>query len=249
MLISLICCYNNKKMLDDFLIDSLQQSKNSEYELIDIDNRNNLFSSVAKAYNQGIQKAKGEWIMFCHQDIAFRPDFITEISSFLEKQALKKECIYGFAGIDKTGVVYSNIQRKDSRQYIVKNQLFEPKSVVSLDECCFIIRRDYLFSIGGFDEKICDNWHMYCVELCLRCLEQGGDVICVPNIVYHKTGRENISGLLDFNFLKSFYRVAKRYRNNHHILYAPCYIAKTHTPYLEIQLFKTYLKFVAKKLR
>ena len=66
MLISLICCYNNKKMLDDFLIDSLQQSKNSEYELIDIDNRNNLFSSVAKAYNQGIQKAKGEWIMFCH---------------------------------------------------------------------------------------------------------------------------------------------------------------------------------------
>lgn len=247
MLISFICCYNNKRMLDDFLISSLQRSKSSEYELIDIDNRNNCFSSVAKAYNAGLQKSKGEWIVFCHQDIAFEPDFLTEICSFLENQAPKKGCVYGFAGIDKTGVVYSNIQRKDSGRYIIENQLSEPKSVVSLDECCFIIRRDHILSLGGFDEKRCDSWHMYCVEICLRCLEQGGEVICIPNVIYHKAGSRNTSVLLDKNFLKSFYRVAKRYRNDHPILYAPCYISKTRTPCLEAHLLKTYLKYLAKK--
>lgn len=247
MLMSLICCYNNKNVLDEFVIASLQKSMNTDYEFIDIDNRDNRFSSIAKAYNYGLSKAHGEWIMFCHQDIAFESDFLDKISSFLENETEKRDRIYGFAGIEKSGVVYSNIQRKDSKKYIIRRQLTEPTYVFSLDECCFIISRDYIDELGGFDENACDNWHMYCVELCVRCLQQGGNVICIPETIYHKTGSSDTSVLLDSDFLKTFYKVAKKYREDYPVLYAPCYISKTNTPFLEIQLLKTYFKYLMKK--
>ena len=70
MLISIICVFNDKNILEENLINSLEY-QNEEYELILLDNRTNKFSSAAEALNFGANQAKGDLFIFSHQDIKF----------------------------------------------------------------------------------------------------------------------------------------------------------------------------------
>ena len=67
-MISIVCVYNNKEILNKYLIKSLE-SQTEDYELILLDNTQNKFNSAAKALNNGGRKAKGDYIMFVHQDV------------------------------------------------------------------------------------------------------------------------------------------------------------------------------------
>ena len=67
-MISIVCVYNNERLLADFLLDSLSR-QTVHYELITIDNTENQFTSAVQALNCGGRKARGKYIMFVHQDI------------------------------------------------------------------------------------------------------------------------------------------------------------------------------------
>ena len=68
--LSVICVYNNKQILESFLLESLKK-QNINYELILINNVNNEFTSAAKALNYAATKATGDYLLFVHQDIFF----------------------------------------------------------------------------------------------------------------------------------------------------------------------------------
>ena len=51
-MISIVCVYNNERLLADFLLDSLNR-QTVHYELITIDNTENQFASAAQALNCG----------------------------------------------------------------------------------------------------------------------------------------------------------------------------------------------------
>lgn len=72
-MISIVCVYNDEKILNDFLLKSLK-AQTVEYELIKIDNTQNRFKSAAEALNYGGKKAKGEYIMLVHQDVDLSSD-------------------------------------------------------------------------------------------------------------------------------------------------------------------------------
>ena len=67
-MISIICIYNNRNILDNYLLKSLERH-NTDYELILVDNTENKFTKAADALNYGAKNAKGEFLMFVHQDI------------------------------------------------------------------------------------------------------------------------------------------------------------------------------------
>ena len=67
-MISVICAYNNKEILDNYLLKSLKD-QTKDYELILIDNTKNKFKSAAEALNYGGNNAKEKYLMFIHQDI------------------------------------------------------------------------------------------------------------------------------------------------------------------------------------
>ena len=67
---SIICVYNNEDILNSFLLKSLSY-QTVDYDLILIDNRFHDFNSATSALNYGSKKAKGEYLLFCHQDIKF----------------------------------------------------------------------------------------------------------------------------------------------------------------------------------
>jgi len=66
--ISVVCVYNNKTILEDCLLKSLHV-QTTEYESILVDNTEGRFKSASKALNFGAGNAKGKYVMFVHQDV------------------------------------------------------------------------------------------------------------------------------------------------------------------------------------
>ncbi|MEO8255383.1 MAG: glycosyltransferase, partial [Flavobacterium sp.] len=67
-MISIIICSRTNKITND-LVQNIQQTIGSEYELIVIDNSQNRYS-IFEAYNLGINKSKGDILCFIHDDIS-----------------------------------------------------------------------------------------------------------------------------------------------------------------------------------
>lgn len=63
----MICVSNNNRILHDYLLKSLSAQK-GVYELIIVDNSIGKWNSAASALNWGARNAKGDLLMFVHQD-------------------------------------------------------------------------------------------------------------------------------------------------------------------------------------
>lgn len=95
-MISVVCIYNNQEILDNCLIKSLKK-QNYHYELIPVDNTQNKFKSAAKALNYGGNQARGEYIMFIHQDMELNsPTWLSDVEEML--RSLEDVGVIGVAG-------------------------------------------------------------------------------------------------------------------------------------------------------
>ena len=67
-MISVVCVYNKESIFANVFLKSLQK-QTAAYELIALDNASGRFRSAAEAYYFGGSSAKGDYIMFVHQDM------------------------------------------------------------------------------------------------------------------------------------------------------------------------------------
>ena len=187
-MISLICCYNDKEQYENMKQSLMRQSV--EYELIGIDNRKNKYSSAAAALNAGARKANGDFLIFLHQDIIFEKP--NSLSDFVEAYPKDKNAIIGLFGASH------------GKTDALANDLF---SVQTLDECFIGMSKD-VWNLLKFNEKICDGWHLYAVELCLRAKEK--DILIAK-------GNFNIkhlsSGNVDDNYMCTFKKLITEYKS------------------------------------
>src|SRR5690554_6864480 len=68
-MLSIIVCHQNKEKLGSFKA-NINECTQMPYELVIIDNTQNKHT-IFEAYNLGVQKAKGDILAFCHEDILF----------------------------------------------------------------------------------------------------------------------------------------------------------------------------------
>ena len=81
----------------------------------------------------------------------------------------------------------------------------------TVDECCFGMTRE-IFDQLCFNESVCDEWHLYAVEMCLRAKELTKFVgVCNPGI-RHFSG-ENF----DLNCMKKFKQLLIMYKHQGYI--------------------------------
>lgn len=69
-MISIIICSRKKDVLDCFL-DSVERTIGTPYELVVVDNSENRYD-IFSAYNYGVSQAKGDVLLFAHEDIIMR---------------------------------------------------------------------------------------------------------------------------------------------------------------------------------
>lgn len=204
--ISIICCYNNKQQFEELLLPSIEE-QTVEPELILIDNTTKKFSSAAAALNYGANQATGEFLMFLHQDIKFtKKDALEKIYQKLVENN-STDTIWGAAGVaDRFGrKVISWMESPGVKRN--PNMDCDIIPVDCLDECLIIVSRD-LFSKYKFNEVVCDNWHFYVVELCIRSKFDGIRIAVFDMFCFHLSG-----GTRNHLFYKTLKKIKKVYRH------------------------------------
>lgn len=209
-MISVICIYNDREILGDYLLKSLK-TQNLEYELILLDNTNNKFKSAAEALNHGGKKAKGKYLMFVHQDIdLLYESWLKDVENMLD--SLPSFGIAGVAGkLDKKTI--TNIEQG----YPPKNagyNLNNPIETQTLDECLFIIPKT-VFAKLKFDEKVCSGWHLYAVDYCLSVKMLNLKVFVLPFSLYHRS--------YGYSFSNDYYSILEKLIDKHKKNYRTIY--------------------------
>ncbi len=237
-MISIVCVYNKELIFKENLLKGLE-NQSAKFELIKVDNTNNAFKSAAQALNYGGRQASGKYIMFVHQDIFFpSPALLEHMEQALND--LSNPGIVGVAGVRGEDGVLSNIEHCVPPRPAGTLLIDRPEKVQTLDECLLIIPRS-VFSEMQFDEEVCDNWHLYAVEYCLRCHERGRDVYVIPEHLYHVTYSTNLDfeknifnlfspGSLPKGYYPTLKKVLKKYRKSYPVIYTTCGVWKTRHP-------------------
>ncbi len=223
--VTIVCCYNDIGQYER-LCTSLKR-QNIEYELIGIDNCRQKFASCSSALNAVVDAIKTEYVVYSHQDIELpEADMLERFVDYLEQTG--KADILGVAGaidaasagaesgmtdirlkpktIPKDGTCVASYVRHGRGLVCAGEVEFQGMIVCDTVDECFFGGRTEVFRKEPFDEKLCDNWHLYAVERCLRARVQGNKVwVCDLSLIHHSSGNINHA------YNENFRRIAKHY--------------------------------------
>jgi len=232
--VSFITCVNNLTQYRNYIVGSLFMNETKKnYEIIPIMNYGNPYSA-AQALNIGIEKARANIVVLCHQDVLFYNNWIDLLFNRINEIEIKNKNwgVIGTAGItpkDETlGIVY-NIKGK-LQWNSTKGKTVYPVQVV--DEHCMVIRKD---SGLKFDEKTFNGFHFYGSDLCLTALSknmQNYGILCP--LVHDSASGSMSSGRREFmRFLNA---LANKWRGKfNHI--------RTPTSVIRKRSIETFIKF------
>jgi len=218
-MISVVCVYNKESIFANVFLKSLQK-QTAAYELIALDNAGGRFCSAAEAYNFGGASAKGDYIMFAHQDMWL----VT--STWLEdaERTLGHLPALGVAGV--AGVVSTSERSRttlsafascyflDEATVVEFEAVQAPHEVETLDECLLLVPRP-VFDKLKFDETAFDAWDCYAADYCLSAQNLGLKAYVIPAPCSHCNARSTLKRWEFKGLLKYQKRLYSKHRHNH----------------------------------
>ena len=177
--LSIVCVYNDRDVLDRCLVASLNEQSCKDYETVFVDNTGNRFKTMEDAFGYALTQVKGELVAFSHQDVVFlSPGALQSIVD--QVGAIPDLGVAGVAGAPyskKKPLTVSNLLQGKNRERaaIYGCDAFYPCQTV--DECFFVVPKQVLdeYPFNGLM-----NWHLYAVDYCLKAGENGKTVGVVP---------------------------------------------------------------------
>lgn len=170
----------------------------SDVEFLFFDNiHSNQFDGYS-GINKALDMAKGEYLIFCHQDILFHDD----------NREILDECLLELEKIDPKWAVAGNAGKTWTSR--LKARITDPKSnnihigqlparVMSLDENFLILNRKHRFSTS---QSILSGFHLYALDLCQNSYNLGLSCYVINFHLLHKS-----SG----NINESYYKAQNDY--------------------------------------
>lgn len=175
---TVICCYNNEKLLNDMLVSSLNLQSFTDFETVFVDAKEKGFTSASQSLNYACSQSNGKYLIIAHQDVSFEQNFLSDLKEFCISNEFG---VAGIAGVkdDSKDVLTNLVCDKDYKPG--GQPISEITSVSSIDECLFVIKKDGFKSFDDYG----DVWHFYGVEYSYRCRENGEKVLVFPFNLYH----------------------------------------------------------------
>jgi hypothetical protein len=177
--VTFVIAVNNREVFDRNFLASPCLSMSQDHEILVQEN----FSSASKAYNDAIDRAANDLIVFCHQDIVLPVVWLSQLNHALD-QLEAGEVNWGVLGsYGKTqdghgwGHVYS------SGRDIIGEPLQRPIEIQTLDEIVLVLRKS---SGLRFDESL-PHFHFYGADICLRAAQRGMKSYVVSAFCIHNT--------------------------------------------------------------
>lgn len=209
---SIICVYNDLKKLNHYLVNSLNQ-QTFPFELLAIDNTGGSIKSAARVLNDTAKKARFEYLMFVHQDVALDS---TEWLAAVHKNlgALHRLGAAGVAGKSEDGLAAS-VTHGNPPFFVGPERLVKPVRVQTLDGCLMIVPRK-IFGRISFDVTAIEGWYLYAVDYCLDLTRLGYHIYVLPHQVYHESmGPRDLS-----LYEKTLKNIIDKHRKHTKMIYA-----------------------------
>jgi hypothetical protein len=142
------------------------------------------FDSASKAYNEAMDRASNDLLVFAHQDVYFPDGWFSALSATiaaLDRQHIRWGVLGSFGSSRSihggAGRVYTN------GRGLHGNSIQEPTEIETLDEIVLVLRKS---SGLRFDESL-PNFHLYGTDICLIAQEAGYRNFAIPGLCIHNT--------------------------------------------------------------
>ena len=223
-LLSIICVYNDRDQYDELVRSTGSLQKDIEF--VGLDNRSSSWGSAASAYLEGASRASSSLLVFSHQDIRFVDDsFLLELVSELTKNPMQIIGVAGAIPVDN-GHGRKMLSGMYQGSRLMRHHTASVKTaVMSLDECLFALGSKVLEKVA-FDDKTCDSWHFYAVDLCLQAHLKSIPSYVTPANVLHLSG-----GNRDASYYLAQERLKNKYKKDYGCIATTC--GWTSTSYID----------------
>lgn len=167
------------------------QITNHKFQII----KNDCNFGFAKANNQGVKLAKGEYVLLLNNDTRVEPDFLTKMVEKMESNSnlgVIQPKIYlmdqqGY--LDNAGSFFTKIGFLDHWGFMEKDgpEFNKEREVFSVKGACMLIRKEMIDKIGLFDEDFFSYFEES--DFCWQVWLLGYKVLFFPQAkIYHKLG-------------------------------------------------------------
>lgn len=216
-MISIIICSRNND-IPASLKKNIDETIGCEYELVVIDNSSNIFS-IFSAYNEGVQRSKGDVLCFMHEDVLFHEmGWGVKVLQHFENEKIglvgvlgghylpKKVCHIGDSGLLSANYFYSIGEKRELVRFGNSWNNSGESEVVAVDGLWFCMRKE-LFNTVSFDSKTYSGFHYYDMDISMQVWQAGYTCVVVDDVLLeHRSG-----GVINKNFIYSAYDFYKKW--------------------------------------
>lgn len=243
---SVICVYNDREMLEQMLLSGLENQSSDRYETVLINNQEQDYHSAAEALNTGAEQAVGDYYFFVHQDVKLLGNKWFETAKY-QLELVDDLGVAGFAGMASSGFDPKKKGRNtilhgdDKRDWRLGNKIEEPHPVQTVDELGLVVP-SHVFVDYRFNPTICDGWHLYAVEYCLRIKSRTDlDVYALPMDLWHNSLKNTSSGTVqDISYYKTLVSIVEAYPELETI-YTTCGFWPVNIQYIQMVFYSLIL--------
>jgi hypothetical protein len=206
---SIVVASNDERLLRDCLFRSPALQRDIE-TLVE-----RSATSAASAYNAGTQKARGDIVVYAHQDVLLPDQWFNQLSgAIMDLDAMNPSWgVLGVLGVDANGVVRGTVY-SSGLGCLVGIRPDSPAPVRTLDEVVLVVRR----AAGlKFDEAL-PGFHLYGTDLCLEAARRGLSCYAIDAGCVHNS---NGIALLPLAFWRSWFYIRRKWRSQLPVL-TPC---------------------------
>lgn len=218
-MLSIIIC-SRKNTIQDELSKNIDDTVGCNYELVVIDNSESKYS-IFEAYNLGIEKSKGEYLCFIHDDILFHTqNWGVVVNRIFEED--KKIGLLGVAGAksktkmpslwwscpkeDKVAFIIQHIPDRETERWNSGFGKENLEEVMAIDGVFMVMRKDDCIH---FNPKM-KGFHNYDLNLSLECKKLGHKIMVTNAILIEHFSLGTIKG----EWLESSYEFYRLYKKS-----------------------------------
>jgi len=140
------------------------------------------FPSASRAYNDALDRATRDVIVFAHQDVYLPDGWERRLADAIDRLASAPWAVLGVFGVDEPGArrgrCWSTGLGRD-----LDMRVAQPTPAISLDELLIVVRKS---SGVRFDERL-PGFHFYGTDIALRARREGLGVFIIDAPVVHNS--------------------------------------------------------------
>ena len=202
-MISIIICSRNQT-ISSALHKNIAETIGVPYEIVCIDNSKGEYS-MCSAYNEGVRRAKGEYLCFMHEDVSFlSKDWGKICTRHFSDPDVGMIAILGCTYLDECMPYWWDCPFAVGHNWCgnwhkVFNEDLKVQNVVAADGLWLMIKRELFDGLISWDEDTFHSFDMYDFDISMQMWKNSKKIVVDPEICIDHTSNGNQS----FNFYQA----------------------------------------------